>query len=180
MILSIFFKKIYMVICFIENGINFGKKFGTFFWKFFYVPEKKKFKIFVGIFQKKLYGHLFHRKWNNFWKKNFKIFWKILPKGKISPEKWKFFARFYSHGYSPQFGTKIRFLSYPEAEIEFLFISSPLVAQKWPKSGTSPLPIFGDFFWEFLTSKWIEITKNIAGAFECRFFFRFDCTTRMW
>ena len=46
-------------------------------------PEKKKiFKNFFRIFQKFLYGHLFHRKCNNFWKKNF--FWK------------KFFFEFFS------------------------------------------------------------------------------------
>ena len=73
---------------------NFSKK------KF--KPEIKKIQFFFRIFQKKLYGHLFHRKWDNFWVKNFELFFeKFCPRAKFNFAR-KIFARFYSLGFSPQ------------------------------------------------------------------------------
>ena len=118
MILSTFFKKIYMVICFIENGINFGKKFGTFFWKFFYVPEKKKIQNFLSKFLKNFYMVIcFIKNGTYFGKKFLNFFWKISFWPKCRPKNKKIFGDFYYFANSLQFSTNIRFLAHPEAEI---------------------------------------------------------------
>ena len=92
------------------------------FWKFFYVPEKKKFKIFFGIFQKKLYGHLFHQKWNIFRKKILELFFEKFRFWQNLAQKIKKFLVIFillEIPYSSllQFSTNIRFRAYPEAEI---------------------------------------------------------------
>jgi len=55
-------------------------------------PEEKNFQIFFKIFQKFLYGNLFHRKWNIFRKKNLELFFEKICFGQNFAQKIKNFC----------------------------------------------------------------------------------------
>ena len=140
-------------------------------------PEmKKKISIFFRIFQKKLYGHLFHRKWNNFWKKKFQNFLKNFAQGQNFARKMKKICPILFSWIFPtvwhQDQVSIISRSRDRIFVHFVTIGGTKVAKKWHFS-------IANFRGLFLGVPDIEMNRNNQKYRRCvrvSIFFIFDCT----